>query len=395
MRLLIDEWVQRTTSFFARLSAAVGIGAPRTHFADQVFVELTRELDAMELGPNPFEARTDGSPRKPVQSIVWALVRYQLEREAAAKLGEILIDSAPLMIDPETIQRVELARAGERVVIAESGGLLRAVTPATCLPRACVSRRRSTRASLVRRKASTTQRSTCASSGDPVPGLRFRSRSALPANIAEGPPSSRGPGVKTPLSSSRKISSTRCSICSGLGASRVARLDSPANGERTHIRTGPKYAGGDEREPRDLVSRGEDGAMTAPGEHPDPPAGEPLPPRFLKRMSHRGRMVRVFVALALTAFGLAVPAPYIGWGWGTVVFGPAAVLLAFAGLDREGRRGVLLCAVPTVIGLLLAIVSAVRYAVHIGVGPLLEFVLWTAGTTLLAALLGAPRSSPR
>ncbi len=50
VRLLIDAMVQQTTVLIAQLSTAAGIRAPLAHVADQVFVELARELEAQGVG---------------------------------------------------------------------------------------------------------------------------------------------------------------------------------------------------------------------------------------------------------------------------------------------------------------------------------------------------------
>jgi len=49
-RLLIDALVQQTTILIARLSTAAGIRAPLAHVADQVFLELSREIEAQGIG---------------------------------------------------------------------------------------------------------------------------------------------------------------------------------------------------------------------------------------------------------------------------------------------------------------------------------------------------------
>jgi hypothetical protein len=46
VKLLIDEIVRQTTVLIAQLSTAAGIRAPLSHLADQVFVELAKELEA-------------------------------------------------------------------------------------------------------------------------------------------------------------------------------------------------------------------------------------------------------------------------------------------------------------------------------------------------------------
>jgi hypothetical protein len=45
VRLLIDEIVRQTTVLIAQLSTATGLRAPLAHIADQVFLELARELE--------------------------------------------------------------------------------------------------------------------------------------------------------------------------------------------------------------------------------------------------------------------------------------------------------------------------------------------------------------
>ncbi|MDF3065262.1 MAG: hypothetical protein K0R38_863 [Polyangiaceae bacterium] len=50
VKLLIDAIVQQTTVLIAQLSTAAGVRAPLSHVADQVFLELSRELEAQGLG---------------------------------------------------------------------------------------------------------------------------------------------------------------------------------------------------------------------------------------------------------------------------------------------------------------------------------------------------------
>src|SRR5690606_37271155 len=45
-KLLIDAIMHQTTVLIAQLSTAAGIRAPLAHVADQVFVELAREIEA-------------------------------------------------------------------------------------------------------------------------------------------------------------------------------------------------------------------------------------------------------------------------------------------------------------------------------------------------------------
>lgn len=46
VKLLIDDIVRQTTILIAQLSTAAGVRAPLSHIADQVFVELAREIEA-------------------------------------------------------------------------------------------------------------------------------------------------------------------------------------------------------------------------------------------------------------------------------------------------------------------------------------------------------------
>jgi hypothetical protein len=46
VKILIDSIVQQTTVLLAQLATAGGVRAPLAHVANQVFLELTRELDA-------------------------------------------------------------------------------------------------------------------------------------------------------------------------------------------------------------------------------------------------------------------------------------------------------------------------------------------------------------
>src|SRR5690606_23341769 len=46
IQVLIDEIVRQTTVLIAQLSTAAGLRAPLSHIADQVFLELSKELNA-------------------------------------------------------------------------------------------------------------------------------------------------------------------------------------------------------------------------------------------------------------------------------------------------------------------------------------------------------------
>src|SRR5690242_5793546 len=45
-KLLIDAIVRQTTVLIAQLSTAAGIRAPLAHIADQIFLDLAREIEA-------------------------------------------------------------------------------------------------------------------------------------------------------------------------------------------------------------------------------------------------------------------------------------------------------------------------------------------------------------
>jgi hypothetical protein len=49
-KLLVDAIVQQTTVLIAQLSTAAGIRAPLAHIADQVFLELSREIERQGVG---------------------------------------------------------------------------------------------------------------------------------------------------------------------------------------------------------------------------------------------------------------------------------------------------------------------------------------------------------
>jgi hypothetical protein len=50
VRLLVDGIVRQTTVLIAQLSTTAGVRAPLSHIADQVFVELAREIEAQGIG---------------------------------------------------------------------------------------------------------------------------------------------------------------------------------------------------------------------------------------------------------------------------------------------------------------------------------------------------------
>jgi hypothetical protein len=50
VRLLIDGIVHQTTVLLAQLSTAAGVRAPLAHVADQVFLDLSREIESQGIG---------------------------------------------------------------------------------------------------------------------------------------------------------------------------------------------------------------------------------------------------------------------------------------------------------------------------------------------------------
>jgi hypothetical protein len=118
----------------------------------------------------------------------------------------------------------------------------------------------------------------------------------------------------------------------------------------------------------------------------DPDDLSTLRPKWLAELGHRGRVARTLIALVLTALGLLLPMPYVGYAYGLIVFAPAAVLLAFALGDAPHRRVLWLLGVPTGLGLVLSVSS------FLGSLAGVDVIVWTLATTTLAALLGRPRS---
>jgi hypothetical protein len=49
-RLLIDSIVRQTTVLLAQLSTAAGLRAPLANVADQVFVQLAKEIESQGVG---------------------------------------------------------------------------------------------------------------------------------------------------------------------------------------------------------------------------------------------------------------------------------------------------------------------------------------------------------
>jgi hypothetical protein len=134
---------------------------------------------------------------------------------------------------------------------------------------------------------------------------------------------------------------------------------------------------------------------TDPRDEPDRSDPELFEEHFVARMSHRGRAVRVVVAFLVTLPGF-VPVAYIGWGYGLVFGGPAAMLLLYAGMERQKRRVVLLWSIPTIVVLGLGLFSVVASSLQFGFHWDFYLPLFgvTVLTTLVAAWLGRPPSVP-
>jgi hypothetical protein len=130
-----------------------------------------------------------------------------------------------------------------------------------------------------------------------------------------------------------------------------------------------------------------------PGDGRDSSDPELFRQKYVIRLSHRGRVVRILVALLLTVPGW-VPIPYIGWAHGIMFFGPAAALLAVAAMERKTRRMVLLWSIPTAAGTALSLFSFAVSSTQGSSGELLlQFVSIAFATTFFAALVGRPPSA--
>lgn len=78
VKLLIDEIVRQTTVLIAQLSTAAGIRAPLSHLADQVFIELAKELEGQ------------GVKRKVVADMFGLALRsYQLKFQRLSEGGGV------------------------------------------------------------------------------------------------------------------------------------------------------------------------------------------------------------------------------------------------------------------------------------------------------------------
>lgn len=113
VKLLIDDIVRQTTVLIAQLSTAAGIRAPLSHLADQVFLELAKELEAQ------------GVKRKVVADMFGLALRsYQLKFQRLSEGGTqetSLWEDIHALLAKGTHTRVEL---GERLKTADPNDII-------------------------------------------------------------------------------------------------------------------------------------------------------------------------------------------------------------------------------------------------------------------------------
>jgi hypothetical protein len=98
-RLLIDAIVQQTTVLIAQLSTAAGIRAPLAHIADQVFLELSREIERQGVS-RKVAADMFGLALRGYQKRVVTDQGTQLRRAALVPGPEEVLAHTP---EPETL----------------------------------------------------------------------------------------------------------------------------------------------------------------------------------------------------------------------------------------------------------------------------------------------------
>ena len=105
---LIDSIVRQTTILIAQLSTSAGLRAPLAHIADQVFLELSREIEAQgvsrAVAADMFGMALRGYQRK-VQRLresltvqgftLWEAVLEHVRRHEGSTLGELLARFEP------------------------------------------------------------------------------------------------------------------------------------------------------------------------------------------------------------------------------------------------------------------------------------------------------------
>src|SRR5690348_13891841 len=128
LKLLIDGVVRQTTVLIAQLSTSAGVRAPLAHVADQVFVELAREIEAQ------------GVRRQVVADMFGLALRsYQKKMrrltESATELNQTLWSAILAFVEEEQPTRRRLLerfeRDGEREVAAVLKDLVRSGLVAT------------------------------------------------------------------------------------------------------------------------------------------------------------------------------------------------------------------------------------------------------------------------
>ena len=122
LKLLIDGIVRQTTVLIAQLSTASGVRAPLAHVADQVFVELAREIEAQGVR-RQVVADMFGMALRSYQKKIRRLTESESVRERT--LWEAVLD----FIEKEQPTRARLLerflRDGEREVAAVLKDLVR------------------------------------------------------------------------------------------------------------------------------------------------------------------------------------------------------------------------------------------------------------------------------
>src|SRR5689334_22590474 len=128
LKLLIDGVVRQTTVLIAQLSTSAGVRAPLAHVADQVFVELAREIEAQ------------GVRRQVVADMFGLALRsYQKKMrrltESATVLNNTLWTAVLALVEEEQPSRKRVLerfeRDGEREVAAVLKDLVRSGLVAT------------------------------------------------------------------------------------------------------------------------------------------------------------------------------------------------------------------------------------------------------------------------
>lgn len=115
IKLLIDSIMRQTTVLIAQLSTAAGVRAPLAHVADQVFLQLAREIEAQGVG------------RKVVADMFGMALRgYQLKTqrlaESQSRQGKTLFEAVLQFIEEQgSVSRSEVLRRfvhdGERPTV--------------------------------------------------------------------------------------------------------------------------------------------------------------------------------------------------------------------------------------------------------------------------------------